>query len=182
MRPLAALLAATLLVAPTAPAAAAPPAAPPTTTLRWGACPAPGAPAALRCATVRVPMDYARPHGRRITVTISRLPATDPGLRRGVLLTNPGGPGGSGLLLPAGLAGQLPPEILQRYDLIGFDPRGVGHSTLVTCGLAEPPAADLVYPYPGSGGSIARNIAYARTTASGRAPSGSDHRPNPRYA
>jgi pimeloyl-ACP methyl ester carboxylesterase len=127
-------------------------------------------------------MDYARPHGRRITVTISRLPATDPGLRRGVLLTNPGGPGGSGLLLPAGLAGQLPPEILQRYDLIGFDPRGVGHSTLVTCGLAEPPAADLVYPYPGSGGSIARNIAYARTTASGRAPSGSDHRPNPRYA
>ncbi len=164
MRPAAALLTATLLVTPATPTAAATPAVPPGTALRWGLCPTPKAPSALQCATLDVPMDYTRPHGRQITVTISRLPATDPGLRRGVLLTNPGGPGAAGLLLPAALAGDLPPPVRQHYDLIGFDPRGVGHSSPVTCGLTPPPG-NLLYPYPGRRGSLERNIAYARTTA-----------------
>jgi pimeloyl-ACP methyl ester carboxylesterase len=84
---------------------------------------------------VSVPLDYARPAGRRIDIAISRVRAADPGKRRGVLLMNPGGPGSSGLNMP--VTKQLPEEVTQQYDLVGFDPRGVGASTPVTCGLGE---------------------------------------------
>lgn len=52
----------------------------------------------VRCATIEVPLDYANPSGKRISVAISRQAATEPEARRGVLLANPGGPGGSGLM------------------------------------------------------------------------------------
>ncbi|MEV4641259.1 alpha/beta hydrolase [Actinoplanes sp. NPDC049548] len=180
MRPLVALLTATVLLAPVSasPSSAARPTGPPSTALRWGSCPSPAAPAELRCATLRVPTDYSRPHGRQTTLTISRLPAGNPQLRRGVLITNPGGPGQAGLLLPAALAHQLPPQLLDRYDLIGFDPRGVGHSTPVTCGGSALPSDDLIYPYPGPDGSIARNVAYARTTAAACARHGGPQMPH----
>lgn len=119
------------------PAAAGTPAAPPPPTppLTWSPCGdmAPG----LDCATVSVPLDHADPGGQRIDVAISRRPATDPALRRGVMLLNPGGPGGSGLTMPLAVTQLLQgrPEILTRYDLIGFDPRFVGHSTPATCEL-----------------------------------------------
>jgi pimeloyl-ACP methyl ester carboxylesterase len=87
--------------------------------------------AGARCAEVRVPLDYARPRGRTITVAISRLAATDPARRRGVLLTNPGGPGGPGLVMPLVLAGA---GFASRYDVIGMDPRFVGRSTPIDCG------------------------------------------------
>ncbi len=161
VRRIAALAAAALLASPATPALAGETHG----GLRWGPCPAAAAPPVLQCATVHVPMDYARPRGPKIVVTISKLPATRPDLRRGVLLTNPGGPGAPGLGLPAPLARQLPPAVLERYDLIGFDPRGVGHSTPLTCRLTDLPADDLVYPFPGPGGSIDRNIAHARAVA-----------------
>jgi pimeloyl-ACP methyl ester carboxylesterase len=83
----------------------------------------------MRCATLTVPLDYAHPHGRTIALALSEIPATAPaGQRLGPLLVNPGGPGGSGLDLPPELRAALPAAVAARYDIIGFDPRGVGDS------------------------------------------------------
>ncbi|WP_214322793.1 alpha/beta hydrolase [Nonomuraea sediminis] len=87
--------------------------------------------AGAQCATVLVPMDYRRPDGRTVSVAISRVKATDASRRRGVLLFNPGGPGGSGLQMP--LLGKEVPEVGARYDLLGMDPRFVGRSTPISC-------------------------------------------------
>src|SRR6266511_2638678 len=111
---------------------------PAATSLAWGRCPAgvdssartsAGQVLTLQCATLRVPLDYRRPAGRAISVAVSRLRSTNPDGRRGVLLLNPGGPGGSGLEYPLELAQSAPQRLLDRYDLVGFDPRGVGRST-----------------------------------------------------
>ncbi|MDH2430466.1 alpha/beta hydrolase [Sphaerisporangium sp. TRM90804] len=112
-----------------------------------------------------MPLDYRAPRGRSIEIAISRIAAAQPGSRRGILLSNPGGPGGSGLDMPSQLTFALAPEVLDRYDLIGFDPRGVGHSTPVTCGLDTTKQFTLLLPYPAPDGSIERNIAFARETA-----------------
>ncbi|GAA2803364.1 alpha/beta fold hydrolase [Crossiella cryophila] len=85
---------------------------------------------ALDCATLVVPMDYGKPKQERIALSVSRLKASDPAKRRGILLSNPGGPGGSGLALPTYFYGTPLTEV---YDLIGFDPRGVNESTLLSC-------------------------------------------------
>ncbi|ALG10314.1 hydrolase [Kibdelosporangium phytohabitans] len=104
--------------------------------LTWGKCPADIVDPGLRCATLAVPLDYRHPGGQTIEIAISRLASTHPHKRRGVLLTNSGGPGGTGLAFPATLRKLgLPQQVLDSYDVIGMDPRGVGHSTPVTCGL-----------------------------------------------
>ncbi|SUD48464.1 Tripeptidyl aminopeptidase precursor [Nocardia otitidiscaviarum] len=96
----------------------------------WGTCPDPAATDRMQCARLTVPLDYRVPHGRRIEIAISRLPSAHPDKRRGVLFTNPGGPGGAGLSYPALLAAaNLPQSVLDAYDVIGMDPRGVGEST-----------------------------------------------------
>lgn len=105
-------------------------------TLAWGPCDGIDHPR-LQCATVRVPLDYSRPHGRTIEIAVSRLPATDPALRHGVLLTTGGGPGGPGVPRPAEFDGVLDPGVLARYDLIGFDIRFIERSTPISCGQAE---------------------------------------------
>ena len=63
---------------------------------QWKPCPFPGSPATLECATIAVPLDYAKPHGAHTTVTFDRLKARDPAHRVGNLFFDPGGPGGSG--------------------------------------------------------------------------------------
>ena len=81
-----------------------------------------------RCATVAVPVDYDDPGGAQIQLALIRIPAT--GKRIGSLLINPGGPGASAVDGVAGLGAALAgSEITRRFDLVGFDPRGVGHST-----------------------------------------------------
>jgi pimeloyl-ACP methyl ester carboxylesterase len=76
-----------------------------------------------------VPLSYNRPGGRSITLALSEVPATaPPGKRQGVLLVNPGGPGGSGLSLAPFVARGLSPAVAARYDIVGFDTRGVGAS------------------------------------------------------
>ncbi|MCU1470924.1 MAG: tap 3 [Glaciihabitans sp.] len=83
----------------------------------------------LEYATLEVPVDYSDPDGERMVIAISRLRATDPARRRGILLGvtgGPGGDGGHGRALPAGWADTPLNEV---YDLIGFDPRGTGAST-----------------------------------------------------
>ncbi|MFF7335530.1 alpha/beta fold hydrolase [Streptomyces sp. NPDC090306] len=80
-------------------------------------------------ATIEVPRDYTEPEGERITLALTRRRATDPARRRGVLLAVNGGPGGDwgrGRDLPGVYAGTPLAEV---YDLIGFDPRGIGAST-----------------------------------------------------
>ncbi|MEU8383921.1 alpha/beta hydrolase [Streptosporangium sp. NPDC048865] len=135
----------------------------------WGECPPAESGVSRdprqRCATLRVPLDYRAPRGRSIEIAISRIGTARPGARRGILLSNPGGPGGRGLDLPSRLAVVLPPEVLDRYDLIGFDPRGIGHSTPVTCGIDTVKQFTLLLPYPAPDGGIERNLAFARDTA-----------------
>jgi pimeloyl-ACP methyl ester carboxylesterase len=96
------------------------------------------------CTTVTVPLDYAEPSGRTIEIAISRIKATGEH-RRGVLLGNPGGPGGSGLGYLADLRSLLG-DAGKQYDLIGFDPRFVGASNPIDCGPTR--AAD-VFRSPG---------------------------------
>ncbi len=95
--------------------------------LHWHSCLIQGA--SLQCASLQVPLDYARPSGRKITLALSMVPATaPPSQRQGDLLVNPGGPGGSGLSLAAYVAQGLNPAVAADYNIIGFDPRGVGRS------------------------------------------------------
>ncbi|GAA4473421.1 alpha/beta hydrolase [Phytohabitans houttuyneae] len=140
-----------------------------TRALVWGDCPA--VPPELerdprqQCASLHLPLDYRRSSGPTISVAISRIATAKPTLRRGILLSNPGGPGGPGLDMPSRLAALLPAEVLDRYDLVGFDPRGVGHSTPVTCGMSVDTPLDLQVPFPAPDGSIDRNIAFGQQTA-----------------
>lgn len=87
--------------------------------------------AGAQCGQAIVPLNYRRPDGRTITVAFSRIKATDPARRRGVLLINPGGPGVPGM--EQVVLGQLIPDVAARYDLIGMDPRFVGRSTPLNC-------------------------------------------------
>ncbi|MBK1784899.1 alpha/beta fold hydrolase [Prauserella sp. ASG 168] len=110
----------------------------PTAQVEWGECPedtvAAAAPTVLQCATVPVPLDYADPDGNRIDIMISKLASQNPDKRRGVLMLNLGGPGSPGLSLPADLVSRgIPASVLDSYDLIGMDTRGVGHSAPVSC-------------------------------------------------
>ncbi|MGW1408360.1 alpha/beta hydrolase [Streptomyces sp. NPDC002403] len=85
------------------------------------------------CADITVPLDYAEPGGRTITVAISRLKATDTAHRVGPLLLNDGGPAGPSLHMPL-TKSEVMGEVADRYDLIGMDPRFVGRSTPLDCG------------------------------------------------
>ena len=88
----------------------------------------------FECATVRVPLDYDRPGGERIALALTRLPASDPARRIGSLLVNPGGPGGSGVEFVLGIGQELfTPEVRARFDVVGFDPRGVMASAGLRC-------------------------------------------------
>jgi pimeloyl-ACP methyl ester carboxylesterase len=134
----------------------------------WAKCP-PGNPylAKAECAQVQVPLDYGKPAGKKISVAISRVKHTAPASQyKGVLFGNPGGPGGSGLYLSGGLASWLAPEVAAKYDIIGFDPRGVGASKpALTC---DPHYSDPVRPdyVPGSAGEeaawVAKSAKYAQ--------------------
>jgi pimeloyl-ACP methyl ester carboxylesterase len=99
----------------------------PSATLHWQRCP--GRLTIVRCARLTVPLDYAKPHGRTIALALDEFPATAPaGQRLGPLLVNPGGPGQSGLEQALTTKLGLPRAVASRYDIIGFDTRGVGHS------------------------------------------------------
>lgn len=149
--------------------------------LAWGPCP-PGtlsaaesqlpAAASLRCAALSVPLDYRRPTGRAITLEVSRLTSSNPAARRGVLLLNPGGPGGTGLDLPVVIASLAPRSLPDAYDLIGFDPRGVGASTPVTCGMTTAQQQDVLSWPLVPGGVPANAVADRQIAAQCQADSG----------
>ncbi|MGW0058853.1 alpha/beta hydrolase [Streptosporangium sandarakinum] len=140
----------------------------------WASCPAgSGVDPRQECATLRVPMDYRKPGGPTISLAVSRIKTAKPALRRGVLLLIPGGPGSPGLNRPSVQVKKLPQDVLDRYDIIGFDPRGVGQSSPVSCDLAT---GDLsvtkLKPYPDADGGIADNLAWSRRIAEACARNG----------
>ncbi|MBP2479539.1 pimeloyl-ACP methyl ester carboxylesterase [Crossiella equi] len=98
------------------------------------------------CTMVTVPMDYARPDGRALRIAVSRIKATDPGRRRGVIVFNPGGPGQAGIEQPGRISESEAAGLGREHDLIGFDPRGVQYSEDVAC-PREP--GDTEEPPPG---------------------------------
>ncbi|GGT25752.1 alpha/beta hydrolase [Streptomyces tanashiensis] len=130
-------------------------------TPHWKRCEAEG-PANFQCATLKVPLDYARPGGKKLEVAVSRIKATNPQKRRGVLLLNPGGPGGPGLDMPLWMGPELPTAVKEQYDLIGFDPRGVGQSSPVSCGLNDD---ELNWQRPYKATTFAKDVRWARTVA-----------------
>lgn len=124
------------LAEPGLPAVAAVTPAPASGRLHWAPCPFPGSPAELRCASIRVPIDYADPGGPTTAVTVDRLPALAGKHRVGSLVFDPGGPGGSGtqIVLGESLGARLfSAGVRAHFDLIGLDPRGVLLSGQVRC-------------------------------------------------
>jgi pimeloyl-ACP methyl ester carboxylesterase len=89
----------------------------------------------MECGTISVPLDYAKPDGPQITIAFTRLKARDQAKRLGTIAMNPGGPGGSGYLMPLKVTmfNQESSRLNERYDLVGFDPRGVNYSTTTDC-------------------------------------------------
>jgi pimeloyl-ACP methyl ester carboxylesterase len=156
----AALVAAAVLPA-AAPAQSAPAAAShpsqvvaPVPTLDWRSCGA-GLEQFL-CATADVPTDYDHPSGPKTRLALTKLPASGaPDQRLGTLFTNPGGPGGSGVdFVQQNAALIYAPQLLARYDVLGFDPRGVARSDPATCFRTQEqeqasPLLQMIYPLAG---------------------------------
>ncbi|MEZ5239711.1 MAG: alpha/beta fold hydrolase, partial [Microthrixaceae bacterium] len=135
-----------------------------------GASPEGGGPTgAMQCATLEVPLDWALPDGEQIELTLARRLAT--GTRIGSLLTNPGGPGGSGVDFLA--AQPLGAELHESFDVVSWDPRGVGRSTGLDC---DDRADDLYAadPTPDDAGEAAAIEEVAAGIASDCAESGGD--------
>ncbi|MGK5627168.1 alpha/beta hydrolase [Streptomyces sp. URMC 123] len=103
--------------------------------IAFGPCPeADRLPSPVECGTVSVPLDYARPYGPHIRLTVSRVRATGAWHeRQGALVFNPGGPGGSGMHFPLYAAVPQWRNIARAYDFVGYAPRGVGRSAPLSC-------------------------------------------------
>ena len=102
----------------------------------------------LRCGTLTVPVDHDAPQRQKVTLALAVRPADPDADRVGVLLTNPGGPGASGIeTLRSGLP--LATEVLDRFDVVSWDPRGSGQSTPIDCGSAYDEVLGLD-PHPDS--------------------------------
>ncbi|WP_055546240.1 alpha/beta hydrolase [Streptomyces sp. NBRC 110028] len=129
---------------------------------QWKRCLA-DSPAEFECATIKVPLDYRVPGGKRIGLAMSRIKSTAPDKRHGVLFSNPGGPGEKGLYTPLGMQDKLPKSAQQKYDLIGFDPRGVAQSGPVSCGLEPEEAENWLRPYKEE--TFDKDVAWARDVA-----------------
>ncbi|MFC4911638.1 alpha/beta hydrolase [Actinomadura gamaensis] len=114
--------------------------------------------AGAQCADVTVPLDYARPDGKTITVAISRLRAT--GKRLGTMVINGGGPGPAIDMPPYIRA--ITPKAGPRFDLVGMDPRGLGRSTPVDCGW---PSGTWIRSAGGDRRGFDASVSFARTLA-----------------
>ncbi|MFE4592797.1 alpha/beta hydrolase [Streptomyces laurentii] len=122
-----ALVAGTVTVLPGPASAAEPgPTTRPVTSPTWTDCGTRAYPK-LQCATLKVPLNHDDPAGRKISLALTRIAHTA-ATYQGPLLVNPGGPGGSGRGLAGYVAAMLPAKVIAQYDVIGFDPRGVGKS------------------------------------------------------
>jgi pimeloyl-ACP methyl ester carboxylesterase len=105
-----------------------------------------------QCATAKVPLDYDRPNGRKVDIALLRVKARDQKHRIGSLFVNPGGPGGSGVAMALAAPYFMSDALLDRFDIVGMDPRGVGFSDPVNCfgdpGRQAPVMAKLGIGFP----------------------------------
>ena len=107
---------------------------PDTGTVVWGPCASgPTRFVELECGSIAVPLDYDAPPGETIEIALVRSPTADDDQRIGSLLFNPGGPGGSGIDFLSSAAVAVPRGLSRHFDLVSFDPRGVGQSSAVDC-------------------------------------------------
>ncbi|PPK65681.1 alpha/beta hydrolase [Actinokineospora auranticolor] len=128
--------------------------------IEWGPCPES---AHTECGKLSVPVDWAEPGGTRIDLTVARRKAGDPARRIGVLLVNPGGPGGSGVDVVLAAEQVITPDLLARFDIVSYDARGIGRSQPVRCSaelLGRQPTA-----YPASQTEFDALVAYNRELA-----------------
>src|SRR5204862_179959 len=116
----------------------------------WAACPD-GSPAAQAggfvCAMATVPLDDRHAEGHSISLAVVKHTATDPARRIGTLFVNSGGPGGTGTEQIPGWISFFPAPVLARFDVVSWDPRGVGQSTAVQCFATQDREASCLGPY-----------------------------------
>ena len=119
--------------------------------LTWTSCgttPA-GTEAGVQCATAELPLDYDDPEGDQVRLAVARVPATDPANRIGSLFINLGGPSGTIVDVLQENGGTIWPTLNQRFDLVGFDPRGVGQSTpAIDCQVNPEELGNVSQPFP----------------------------------
>ena len=109
----------------------------------------------FQCAKVTVPLDYSQPDGQTIEIAMKKHLATG-SVRQGTLFMNPGGPGASGVDNVGAMATTTFAGVQSAYDIIGFDPRGIGSSTAITCSTdAEAKAMEGVSPVDAAGAPVA---------------------------
>jgi pimeloyl-ACP methyl ester carboxylesterase len=88
-----------------------------------------------QCGTLKVPLDWSKPSGATISLAIARRPAKDPQHRVGTLFFNPGGPGDGAAEYIVMAETIFTPALIERFDLVGLDPRGIANSSQVRCTL-----------------------------------------------
>ncbi|MCX4459300.1 alpha/beta hydrolase [Streptomyces sp. NBC_01340] len=115
--------------------------------VKWGACKGEGMPADLQCGQVTVPLDYAHPEAGTLDLALARYRAT--GASRGSVLLNFGGPGVPGVPQLASTSGKDFMPLTNGYDVVTFDPRGVGRSSPVSCGSGAAQASGTTGPATG---------------------------------
>jgi len=136
-------------------------------TIEWSTC------GKFQCAKAKMPIDYADPAAGTTEVAIERSPATS-GTAIGSLLINPGGPGASGTDFVEGAVKRFGTDVLAKYDVVGFDPRGVAHSNPVKCqdDAAKNELLSEDFDYSTDAGIAAAEAAYKAMGAACAANSG----------
>ena len=120
----------------------------------------------LQCATAKAPMNWADPAAGEIELALIRQPATGADAQ-GSLLVNPGGPGGSGYdFIATGVQRATSARVQASFDIVGFDPRGVGRSSAVSCYDDPKDFDEFIFGLlPGEYGSDEWIAAYAKANA-----------------
>lgn len=131
--------------------------------LRWSGCGGD-----FQCSKLTVPVNYDQPDGTRLQLALIRLPASDQRDRVGSLVINPGGPGGSGITYARAARSVISERVREHYDVVGFDPRGVGESDPVQCLTDEQTDTLLASdPTPDDDAEVARTVELFKGLASG---------------
>ena len=122
-------------------------------------------------ATVKLPRDYDSPNGAKVSISLFKVPAADPGRRIGTLFLNPGGPGGSGVDIARAATSFLSQSVLDQFDIVGFDPRGTNRSSPVRCfsssGRQGAALAGMSAAFPSTGKEEKNFVTAGKKLASG---------------
>jgi pimeloyl-ACP methyl ester carboxylesterase len=159
---LTAVLSVGLLAPPLLPASQSAMAGSPRYHIDWTPCP--GA-ETTQCGTLRVPVDWAHPNGPKLSVAVARRPAADPAHRVGTLFFNPGGPGDGGVDNVMAAETYFSETLRARFDIVSVDPRGIGNSSPIRCGVPVLTPETTFFPRTQQefDTQIARNRAFARS-------------------